>query len=400
VDFRAAGNARGTGETACRDLKSPLPALEFGAGSATYTVSLFRGPSARRAVKKCSFPSRTTRLVLGSLLLAGCAASVSVAEVDPETAEFISRQSGAATAALQPDTARFTTETIDWQDPTRLRQVPVRIYLPTESTGPRPLVVFSHGLGGSREGYRYLGRHFAAGGYIAVHIQHVGSDRALWSGNPLALLGRLNGAAQESEALDRVADVKFVLDRLLSGEWAQRIDAGRVIVAGHSYGANTAMLVAGAKVERDGVRLALTDARIRAAILISAPPFYGRMDTRAILKDIAIPTLHITATDDDITIPGYRSGLGDRIEVYDSTGTATRAPKLLAVFKGGAHSMFTDRLQPGGTDLNPIVKLATRDLALKFADRVLARTGNALSHWKSAHAPLIARFESSGELLH
>ena len=40
-----------------------------------------------------------------------------------------------------------------------------------------------------------------------------------------------------------------------------------------------------------------------------------------------------------------------------------RAPdKLLAVFKGASHSIFTDRSTPSGPELNAAVKRATRDL--------------------------------------
>ncbi|MBL8521034.1 MAG: alpha/beta fold hydrolase [Betaproteobacteria bacterium] len=345
------------------------------------------------------------RLTCALLLvpLAGCMSSAPLAERDAEAAAYIAQNSREASAALAPVPDAFTTQTAEWQDPARNRMVPVRIYRPAASEGALPLVVFSHGMGGSREGYRYLGRHFASNGFIAVHIQHVGSDRQVWTGNPLGLLSRLSGAANESEALDRVADVRFVLDQLLArtegNEWAPRIDAQRILMAGHSYGANTAMLVSGARVEKEGRALALADPRIRAAILISAPPFYGMRDSRGILQDIAIPTLHITSTDDDITIPGYRSGIDDRIDVYQSTAAQSRAPKLLAVFKGGAHSMFTDRLAPGGPDLNPIVKTATRDLALQFANRVLNRTPATLAEWSKRHAPLVARFEHVGEML-
>ena len=44
------------------------------------------------------------------------------------------------------------------------RTLPVRVYLP-ESTRPAPVVVFSHGLGGSRDNNPYLGEHWAKRGY-------------------------------------------------------------------------------------------------------------------------------------------------------------------------------------------------------------------------------------------
>src|SRR5450432_1692671 len=54
---------------------------------------------------------------------------------------------------------------LQWNDPSRNREVPVKIYFPTEGNGPFPVVIFSHGLGGTREGYEYLARQWAANGY-------------------------------------------------------------------------------------------------------------------------------------------------------------------------------------------------------------------------------------------
>ncbi|HEX4858747.1 MAG TPA: alpha/beta hydrolase fold domain-containing protein, partial [Usitatibacteraceae bacterium] len=229
---------------------------------------------------------------LAALGLVACAGSGGA--LDRAASEFLAREAVAATQELAPDASRYASHNLEWRDAARSRAVPARLYLPAGDAGPSPLVVVSHGIGGSREGYKYLGRYLAANGIAALHLQHTGSDRQLWFGNPLGLLGRLSGAAQESEALMRAMDVRFALDELLTGPWASRIDASRIAVAGHSYGANTAMLVAGARLERDGREMALRDARIRAAILISAPPFYGLANAPDIVGAIAVPTLHIT----------------------------------------------------------------------------------------------------------
>ena len=45
----------------------------------------------------------------------------------------------------------------DWFDSKRDRKVPVKIYFPKSGNGPFPVILFSHGLGGSRENYEYLG---------------------------------------------------------------------------------------------------------------------------------------------------------------------------------------------------------------------------------------------------
>jgi len=281
----------------------------------------------------------------------------------------------------------------DWFDETRQRAVPVRLYWP-EGAQPVPLVVFSHGIGGSRLGYAYLGEYFASHGIASLHLQHIGSDRSLWTGNPVSLIGRLQDAAHEKEALDRVRDFSFALDRVLAdAEVGRRIDRRRIAAAGHSYGANTAMLAAGASIRRDGRTLALRDARVKAALLLSSPPFYGEEDLKAIVQSITLPTLHVTATEDVIRIPGYYSPASDRIAVFDAVGSPMKA---LAVFEGGSHSIFTNRGGTGGVELNPKVKSATRELALAFLQRVFDGKEEALARWPETYRPLLARWTSPG----
>jgi pimeloyl-ACP methyl ester carboxylesterase len=282
----------------------------------------------------------------------------------------------------------------DWGDPARARAVPVRLYWPHGAAlqGRVPLVAFSHGIGGSRRGYSYLGQHWAANGLASLHLQHVGSDRNLWFGNPLGLVGRLHDAAQEHEAMARAQDLRFALDRLLGAgsAFAARIDAERIVVAGHSYGANTALLAAGARVERQGQVVDLREPRVRAAIVLSAPPFYGEADPSRILAPVTVPSLHVTATGDVIRIPGYYSGADDRVVVFEATGSAAKA---LAVFDGGSHSMFTDRAGTGGTELNPLVKAATRELSLAFVGQIFGQGDtDAMSLWAERHRAILARF--------
>jgi predicted dienelactone hydrolase len=310
----------------------------------------------------------------------------------------------AAAAALAAATCRAAAQQLapddhqvhefDWVDSQRQRPVPVRLYWPADSTSPalvpvRPLVVFSHGIGGSRRGYSHLGRHFARQGYASLHLQHVGSDHALWRGSPLGLVDRLQQAAQDSEALARVADLRFALDQLLASPWGPRVDARRIAVAGHSYGANTSLLAAGARVPRPGGVVQLQDARLRAAILISAPPFYGEPDLPAILSGVTLPTLHITATEDVIRIPGYVSPAADRVALFEATPSRH---KVLAVFAGGSHSVFTDRTATGGVEANGQIKLGTQALSTAFLNQVFQADGQALAQWPQQFAPLLARY--------
>jgi predicted dienelactone hydrolase len=188
-----------------------------------------------------------------------------------------------------------------------------------------------------------------------------------------------------------VRDLSFALDQLLAGPLAARIDAARIVAAGHSYGANTTLLAAGAEVQRGGQPLKLRDPRIKAAIVISAPPFYGEAAPAQVLGHIGVPSLHITATEDVIRVPGYYSPAEDRVAVFEATGGPAKA---LAVFTGGSHSIFTDRAGTGGALLNPQVKAATQALSTAFLRSVFDGDGAALRLAGQRFGGLLARFSA------
>lgn len=335
---------------------------------------------------------------LGAALLAGC--SVRARATNADGTPFDDARRTAADGVVQHRDG-FSFAESDWFDAVRGRAVPVRLYVPASAPPgtPLPLVLFSHGLGGSRRGYSYLGSHFARNGFASLHVQHVGSDRAIWGGSPFELTTRLQAAAQDSEAVERVADLRFALDRLLAAEAGHplriAVDPARIVVAGHSYGANTALLASGAKVERDGRVVDLRDARIASAIVLSAPPFYGETALMTILRPVTVPTLHVTATGDEIKIPGYYSPATDRVAVFEATGSTRKA---LAVFQGGSHSIFTDRAGTGGAELNPRVKQATQELSVAFLASVLDDRHDALRAWPDQHREILARFDKQPAL--
>lgn len=288
--------------------------------------------------------------------------------------------------------AGYRVQDLDWVDPARGRVVPVKLFWPEAArTGKVPLVVFSHGIGSARDGYTYLGHYWAKHGIASVHVQHVGSDRALWQGNPFGLVSRFQQAAGEAEAVARVYDQRFALDQVLAGEWGARIDRTRIVAAGHSYGANTTLMAAGARVVRDGRTIALRDPRVSAAIVISAPPFYGDTDFRPILAGITIPTLHVTTADDIIRIPGFGSGVDDRLKVFDAIGGAH---KVLAVYRHGTHNVFTDHRYFDSREVSEQVKQATESLSLAFIDTAYGASTAELARWRSGHRALLARYDA------
>ena len=293
---------------------------------------------------------------------------------------------------------QFTVQEFAWVDNERNRRVPAKLYWPNKAAAAdhkTQLLIFSHGLGGSRDGYSYIGRYLAQNGIASLHLQHVGSDRAIWSSSVFEIPYLLKQAARDEEAINRAKDFQFGLTQLLSlAPYAQAINPQTIAAAGHSYGANTTLLVSGAVVERDGVAISLKDPRVKMAIVMSSPPFYGAdtESTQKILSNITIPTLHITATEDVITVPGYYSKASDRIQIFENMNHPV---KNLVVFKEGSHNIFSDRLRTGGKDLNPQVKKASRELILSFiqnqGDPLLLEKNQNWQTWGKQYASLLAR---------
>ncbi|WP_337840712.1 acetylhydrolase [Rheinheimera sp.] len=290
-----------------------------------------------------------------------------------------------------------------WFDESRQRAVPALLFSPKQTgfssqlpAGKAALLVFSHGLGGSKERYAYLGQYWASQGYYSLHLQHEGSDRKVWQGSRLLLPFRLMDAADEAEALARVQDVRFALDQFLASDAAQGVDHNQILMAGHSYGANTSMLLSGAQVEQQGRLVSLKDPRIKAAILISAPPFYNDQPLAQVLADVTIPTLHITTTEDEIKVPGYYSSPQDRLELFYAMASPY---KVMAVFNGGSHNVFSGwRRNDETAHQNKVIKAATQALSAAFIEQVVKGDGSALKQWEQQHKAVLADFIRSDML--
>ncbi|HVN43131.1 MAG TPA: hypothetical protein VMT50_10135 [Steroidobacteraceae bacterium] len=235
---------------------------------------------------------------------------------------------------------------LEVHDASRARDIPVRVYLPVPAaTAPVPVVLFSHGLGGSREGSAFLGEHWAARGYVAVFLQHPGSDSAVWRGVPAAeRMQALRRAANLHNFLLRNGDVKAVLDQLQRWEaepghpLAGRMDLQRIGMSGHSFGAITTQAVSGQHFPLVGPRY--TDPRIRAAIVFSpSSPRIG--SATAAFGEVSIPWLLMTGTRD---VAPIGADLASRLAVFPALSPGR---KYELVLDGAQHSVFTDRALPG-----------------------------------------------------
>lgn len=265
---------------------------------------------------------------------------------------------------------------LDVHDPLRQRDIPVRVYLPPEKE-PAAVILFSHGLGGSREGGAYLGAHWAARGYVAVFLQHPGSDTSVWKDVPLAQrMTAMNQAASGKNFMLRVRDVPAVLNQL--DQWNQtaghvlggRLDMEKVGMSGHSFGAVTTQAVSGQAFA--GGRALLTDARIDAAVVMS--PSRPRVGTLAdAFGTVSIPWLLMTGTKDTAMI-GH-ADVQSRLAVFPALPPGS---KYELVLYNAEHSAFTDRALPGDTQpRNPNHHRAILALTTAFWDSYLLQDAAA-----------------------
>ncbi len=252
-------------------------------------------------------------------------------------AQYAPAEPGAATAEV-------ATANYEWADADRDRTVPVKIYYPNRGAGPFPVILFSHGLGGSRETYAYLGRHWAGHGYVSAHLQHPGSDNAVWEGEQQPIDALRAAALDPRNAIDRLGDVSFVLDQLEDLNRAEtplhgRLDLKHVGIAGHSFGAHTTLAAVGqVAVGPRGWELSWADPRISAAIPMSAPVPKQRDRLDRVYRNIRVPCLHMTGTLDASLIG--ETAVADRRIPFDHI---TGAEQYLITFEGGDHMIFSGR---------------------------------------------------------
>jgi predicted dienelactone hydrolase len=209
-----------------------------------------------------------------------------------------------ATGPLPVGTKSF----VDLADASRGRSVPTTVYFPQPADsgwdGVRwPVVVLSHGLGGTRASYVYLAEHLAGHGYVVLVPAHVGSNYTAVTGLA-ADLGITVGEAltiirlDEAEWEARPADVAFLLDQ--SVEWDltdpqlhDRLDLAHLGVTGHSYGGYTSLACGGARPKLSSCELAdFADARIGAAVPLSSQGIGGTGGfVQESFETVAIPML-------------------------------------------------------------------------------------------------------------
>ena len=231
-----------------------------------------------------------------------------------------------------------------WHDASRGRDIPVRIRLPA-GTGRSPIILFSHGLGGSLDSGTDWTSAWAEAGLATLTLEHPGSDRHVRASG-------INAAGLSEQLEARVADVRFVIDELgrrpREGRCdLQRMDLSRIGMSGHSFGAMTTEALSG-----QAYPLSLlahsADPRIRASIAFSPSPPMRSRDDAAAFAGVRIPFMSITGTADFVPITPQITA-ADRQRPFRAMPPGD---KYLLVVGGANHLQFNG--QDGlGRDLAP-----------------------------------------------
>ncbi|WP_068877684.1 MULTISPECIES: hypothetical protein [unclassified Phenylobacterium] len=235
----------------------------------------------------------------------------------------------------------------EWTDPARGgRVVPFKAYVP-QGDGPFPVVVHSHGLGGSREASVFLLQAVAEAGFLVVCLQHAGSDTGILAGGRPTTAGVVaaGGAAINPQvAQARYGDLPFALDQIARDpRLAAKADMSRIGMSGHSYGALSTLVAVGQRVPGATPQTRFAEQRIRAAVAYSPNKPRGD-DPKAAFAAVKTPMLHFTGTA-DVTPFDLEKTPFERTTPFQ----AIQGPdQFLIVLDGADHGLFGGRRGTGG----------------------------------------------------
>jgi len=203
-----------------------------------------------------------------------------------------------------------------------------------------PLLLLSHGTGGSALSMSWLARALAAQGYLVAGVDHHGNTGA--------------EAEYRLEAFfvwwDRPRDLSAAIDRLLADPlWGPRIDAQRIGVVGFSLGGYTALAALGARL--DPAALERFHRPCVQAQQCQLPPEiaarYPASDVSRLLREDPRLNAGLAQAGDDWRDPRIRAGLA-----LAPVMGALMSPESLAAIRAPLHliaSQADDQAPPAMT---------------------------------------------------
>jgi predicted dienelactone hydrolase len=210
-------------------------------------------------------------------------------------------------------------------------------------------------------------------------LQHIGSDDSVWRGAPPGEgMQRMRQAVANLEnAANRPQDVSFTIDQLEklnheTGELKGHLDLKRLGVGGHSFGAFTALAIAGQKFGGQQGNISCADPRVKAVIPTSAPvtPIQARLESA--YDAIKIPCFHMTGAEDSSPIGETRPQ--DRRIPFDR---CHNSDQFLVTLTGGDHMIFSGRGRMAAGEKDALFQRYIRMSSIAFWDAYLKQNKKA-----------------------
>lgn len=241
-----------------------------------------------------------------------------------------------------------TADNLILKDDEHSKELHYKVYYPN-SGGPYPVILFSHGFGGTKDSFSTIGKQWASEGYVVIHPTHA-------DGMPRTRRIPIGGFNPIETIAARVGDLTWILDSLdklhkqvpgLKG----KLDTTIIGVGGHSFGAYTAMLIGGVTADLGNEKQrSFHDKRVQAILPISAQGTGQQGLTKKSWDQLTLPMMTITGTRD--------RGAGQQSVDWKKEPYQYSPPgdKYLIVIEGANHFSFGGR---AGIQNQPITDAVT-----------------------------------------
>ena len=206
--------------------------------------------------------------------------------------------------------------------------------------GPYPLIIFSHGLSGYRTQNTVIMEELASHGYVVIQPTHFDSSS-------LGFVTKRDNMREMYQQMlfvtdSRRQDMSFIVDSLdsieeLVPDLENKLDTTKLVAAGHSMGAATAMIVAGMTLVNpmDGYEETSNEPRYKDILMICATSTMALMPPDP-WKGVKVPTLISTGTKDFSDVGSGRINAPFKYEVPKSM-TRSFAPHHYVLIDGADH---------------------------------------------------------------
>lgn len=268
-------------------------------------------------------------------------------------------------------------------DPSREnRVVPYKIYYPEQEVKkPLPVIIWSHGLGGTQDGAGFIARFLASHGYVHVNIGHEGTNDSLWRGKPGHPWDHIRKAKISWETVrNRYLDVPFVLNSLENNAFDLPVELNfeNIGMSGHSFGALTTQIMAG-QLTGNPEPEDFSDKRFKTALAYSpVPNIRIPLPAEQVYSAIGLPMLHLSGSEDHSPLDGdIHAG---RKEIFDHAGRGG-AMQMSVILDKADHMVFNgSRGQLPDYEGMEVNKDQIKILALAWFDAWLKGDANS-GHW-------------------